>query len=337
VQDTGVGIPTDKLGQIFEKFYQVDSSAHRSHEGTGLGLYITKQLLDLLAGHVDVQSTPGKGTTVTISVPHNFEEIEGIQRLRSRIAAASSAVPSTGGDEERLVLVVSEQPDIARILAAGLGSREYHVRTARDGEEAMALAVKLHPLVVLLDAHASSPELWSVFQELKTKPETKNIPIIFLSNDATGGVGTPLTVATAPTPRDVLRSIRAATTNGRKNVLIVDDEESFRDVLKCILDGEGYQLHEAATGREAIAKLEADKPDLVLLDLNLPDTDGWGVMQYITQHPKFKDVEVLIISGLMLNERETAEIETREYEYIYKGEFKVDHVLERVADLLEVN
>ena len=336
VQDTGVGIPTDKLGRIFEKFYQVDSSAHRSHEGTGLGLYITKQLLDLLAGRVDVQSTPGKGTTVAISVPHNFEEIEGIQRLRSRIAAASSAVPSTGGDEERLVLVVSEQPDIARILAAGLGSREYHVRTARDGEEAMALAVKLHPLVVLLDAHASSPELWSLFQELKTKPETKNIPIIFLSNDATGSVGTPLTVATAPTPRDVLRSVRAATTNGRKNVLIVDDEESFRDVLKCILDGEGYQLHEAATGREAIAKLEADKPDLVLLDLNLPDTDGWGVMQYMTQHPKFKDVEVLIISGLMLNERETAEIETREYEYIYKGEFKVDHVLERVADLLEV-
>jgi CheY-like chemotaxis protein len=120
-------------------------------------------------------------------------------------------------------------------------------------------------------------------------------------------------------------------------VLIVDDEESFRDVLKCVLDGEGYRLYEAATGQEAIAKLESERPDLVLLDLNLPDTDGWGVMQYMTQHSKFKDVEVLIISGLMLDERETAEIETRKYEYIYKGEFKVDHVLERVADLLEVN
>jgi CheY-like chemotaxis protein/nitrogen-specific signal transduction histidine kinase len=337
VQDTGVGIPTDKLGRIFEKFYQVDSSAHRSHEGTGLGLYITKQLLDLLAGRVDIQSTPAKGTTVTISLPHNYEEIEGIQRLRMRIAAASSAVPSTGADEKRLVLVVSEQPDIARILAAGLGSCEYHVRTARGGEEAVALAVKLRPLVVLLDAHASSAELWSVFQELKTKPETNNIPIIFLSNDATSGVGTPLTVATAPSPRDVLRSVRAAAINGKKTVLIVDDEESFRDVLKSVLDGEGYRLYEAATGRDAITRLEAEKPDLILLDLNLPDTDGWGVMQYIAQHPKFKDVEVLIISGLMLDERETAEIETREYEYIYKGEFKVDHVLERVADLLEVN
>lgn len=337
VQDTGIGIPADKLGRIFEKFYQVDGSAHRSHDGTGLGLYITKQLLDLLDGRVDIQSTPAKGTTVTISLSHSFEEIEGIQRLRSRIATASSTVPPTGGDEKRLVLVVSEQPDIARILAAGLGSREYHVRTARDGEEAVALAVKLRPLVVLLDAHTSSAELWSVFQELKTKPETNSIPIIFLSNDTTSPVGTPLTVATAPSPRDVLRSVRAAAINARKNVLIVDDEESFRDVLKCVLDGEGYRLYEAATGREAIAKLEAEKPDLVLLDLNLPDTDGWGVMQYMTQRPKFKDVEVLIISGLMLDERETAEIETREYEYIYKGEFKVDHVLERVADLLEVN
>jgi CheY-like chemotaxis protein/nitrogen-specific signal transduction histidine kinase len=337
VQDTGVGIPADKLGRMFEKFYQVDSSANRSHEGTGLGLYITKQLLDLLSGHVDIQSTPAKGTTVTISLPHNYKEIEGIQRLRSRIVAASSAAPPTSGDERRLVLVVSEQPDIARILAAGLGSREYHVRTARDGEEAVALAVKLRPLVVLLDAHACSAELWSVFQELKTKPETNSIPIIFLSNDSMSTAGTPLTVATAPSPRDVLRSVRAAAINGRKNVLIVDDEESFRDVLKCVLDGEGYQLYEAATGRDAIAKLETDKPDIVLLDLNLPDTDGWGVMQYMKQRPKFKDVEVLIISGLMLDERETAEIETREYEYIYKGEFKVDQVLERVADLLEVN
>lgn len=337
VQDTGVGIPADKLGRIFEKFYQVDSSAHRSHEGTGLGLYITKQLLDLLDGRVEIQSTPGKGATVTISLPQNFEEIEGIQRLRSRIAAASTATPDSDADGKRLVLVVSERPDIARILTDGLGSHEYQVRTARDGEEAVTLAVKLRPLVILLDAHDSSSELWSVFQELKTKLETKNIPTIFLSNDAATGLGTPLTVVSALNPRDVLRSVRAATTAGRKNVLIVDDEDSFRDVLKCALSEEGYQLSEAATGKEAIAKLEASKPDLLLLDLNLPDTDGWGVMHYVTQHPQFKDVQVLIISGVMLNERESAEIQTHEYAFINKGEFKVNSVLEKVADLLEVN
>jgi len=337
VQDTGIGIPSDQLGRLFEKFHQVDGSSHRQHEGTGLGLYITRQLAELLSGQVDIQSAPGKGTTVTISLPGNFEEVEGIQRLRSRIAAASSAATGSDTDSKRLVLVVSQQPDIARILAAGLGSREYKVRTARDGEEAVSLSVKLRPLVVLLDAHSCSADLWSVFQELKTRPETKNIPIIFLSNDPIRGPSVPLRVATAPSPRAVLRSVRATAENGRKNVLIVDDEQSFREVLKSVLDGEGYRLYEAATGREAIAKLESQKPDLVLLDLNLPDTDGWGVMQYMKQRPEFKDVGVLVMSGLILDEEETAEIQTRQYEYIYKGEFKVDHVLETVADLLEVN
>jgi CheY-like chemotaxis protein len=336
VQDTGVGIPTDKLNRLFEKFYQVDSSANRSHEGTGLGLYITKQLVELLAGRVEIQSARGKGTTVTISIPQNFEEIEGIQRLRTRLAAASTAAPDITGDNQRLVLVVSERPDIARILTAGLGSHEYNVRTARDGEEAVTLAVKLHPLVILLDAHDSSSELWSVFQELKTKPETKDIPTIFLSNDA-HGVGTPLAVASAMNPRDVLRSVRAATSTGKKTVLIVDDEESFRDVLKCALSEEGYQLSEAVTGKEAIAKLQTTTPDLLLLDLKLPDTDGWGVMRYITQQPRLQDMEVLIISGAMLDESQSEEIQTHEYTFINKGEFKVNRVLEKVADLLEVS
>ena len=316
VQDTGVGIAADKLDRLFEKFYQVDSSVNRAHEGTGLGLYITKQLVELLAGRVDIRSTLGKGTTVSISIPQKFEEIEGIQRLRTRLAAASNATPDVTGDTQRLVLVV---------------------RTARDGEEAVTLAVKLRPLVVLLDAHDSSSELWSVFQELKTKPETKDIPTIFLSNNTTQGVGTPLNVASALNPRDVLRIVRAATSTGKKNVLIVDDEESFREVLKCALGEEGYQLSEAVTGKEAIAKLQTSTPDLLLLDLKLPDVDGWGVMRYITEQPRLKDMQVLIISGIMLNEGQSEEILTRDYAFINKGDFKVNRVLEKVADLLEVN
>jgi CheY-like chemotaxis protein len=83
--------------------------------------------------------------------------------------------------------------------------------------------------------------------------------------------------------------------------------------------------------------LEANKPDLVLLDLKLPDSDGWDVMHYIAGRPEFKDVQVLVISGAILNELQAAEIQTREYAYINKGEFKVDHVLATVADLLEVD
>jgi CheY-like chemotaxis protein/nitrogen-specific signal transduction histidine kinase len=335
VQDTGIGISADKLGHVFEKFCQADGSPNRLHEGAGLGLYITKQLIDFLAGRVEIQSTPGKGTTVTISLPQTFEAIEGIRRLRSRSAVASTVAPDADGESKRGVLVVGERPDIVRVLADGLGSHEYNVRIARDGEEAVSLAVKLRPLVILLDAQDSSCELWSVFQELKAKPETRNIPTIFLSHDTANGRGGPPTVAPSRDPRGAVRSIRTAAA-ARKNVLIVDDEESFRDVLKCALGEEGYQLSEAATGEEAIAKLDAGTPDLLLLDLNLPDTDGWGVIRHIMQRAQLNDVEVLVISGTALDDRETAEIQAHDYTYINKGEFKVNRVLETVADLLEV-
>jgi len=336
VRDTGVGIPTDQLDRVFEKFYQVDGSAHRAHEGTGLGLYITKQLVDLLGGHIEIQSAPGQGTTATVSLPQNFEEIDGIHRLRSHIAAAGSAARSADGNSQGVVLVVSERPDIARILADGLGSHEYDVRTAGDAEGAVTLACKLQPLVILLDAQDSSSDLWSIFQELKIKPETKNIPTIFLSNDSARGLGAPLTVAAPLSPRDVLRSVRAATSAGKKNILIVDDEESFREVLMCALKEEGYQLTEATTGTEAIAKLEEIKPDLLLLDLNLPELDGWGVIRYITREPKFKDMQVLVISGVMLDEHESAAIQTHQYAFINKEDFKVIRVVKTVASLLEM-
>jgi chemosensory pili system protein ChpA (sensor histidine kinase/response regulator) len=145
-----------------------------------------------------------------------------------------------------------------------------------------------------------------------------------------------LTVAAPLHPRDVLRSVRAVASTGKKNVLIVDDEESFRDVLKSALSEEGYLLSEATSGKEAIAKLEQIKPDLLLLDLNLPELDGWGVIRHITQNSQLKNMEVLIISGLMLDEQESATIQTHQYAYINKENFKVNHVLKQVADLLEV-
>jgi len=103
------------------------------------------------------------------------------------------------------------------------------------------------------------------------------------------------------------------------------------------LSEEGYQLSEAVSGKEAIAKLQTATPDLLLLDLKLPDIDGWGVIRYITQQPRLKDMQVLIISGIMLSEHQSVEIQTHDYTFINKSDFKVNHVLDTVADLLEVN
>jgi CheY-like chemotaxis protein/nitrogen-specific signal transduction histidine kinase len=336
VQDTGVGIPPDKIDKIYDKFYQVDGSAARAHEGTGLGLYITKQLLDLLAATIEVQSTVGQGTCFTISLPRNFEEIEGIHRLRKRIDAARATASDGPSEGRRLVLVVSDNPDIARILCDGLGSANYTVRVTTAGSDVTNLARKLRPLVILLNSETSSSEFWSVFQELKSHPETRDIPTIFLGNDTSHGLGAPLTVASPLDRREVLRSIRAATSTSKKNVLIVDDDEAFREIMKCALSEEGYQVFEAVNGKQAIEKLTTCKPDLLLLDLNIPEIDGWGVTRYITQNPEFKDVEVLVITGDTLSHEEAAALNAKAGGFISKADFKVDTVLEKVAGLLEV-
>ena len=336
VEDTGVGIPTEQLKRVFDKFYQVDSSVSRRHEGTGLGLYITKQLLDLLAGTVEIRSSVGQGTTVTISLPKNYQETDGIQLLRKRIAAAAEFINDEVTPDKRLVLAISDDADITKILADGLGSSEYTVRAAPANSEAVAMAIKLRPLVILLNAENSSSDMWSVFQELKNHPGTKNIPTIFLSNDSNRGLGTPLAVSAPLNHKDVLRSVRAVTSTGKKNILIVDDEGSFREILKCALGEEGYQINEASNGRDALKKLDELTPDLLLLDLRMPDLDGWGVMQHITKNPRLENMNVLVITGDMLTENESAALKDHAQGLINKADFKVNNVLQQVADLLEV-
>ena len=274
----------------------------------------------------------GSGTTISISLPVNFEEIAAIQRLRRHIeAAAHAAEPPTGG--KRLVLVVSNHPDIAGVVADGLGTAEYTVRVTTAGHGTAALAEKLQPFVILLNAEAAASELWSVFQELKSQPATKDIPVIFLGGDTAQNFGAPLAVAAPLTHREILSSIRAAA--GKKNVLIVDDNDAFREVLKCALQGEGYHISEAADGKQAIEQLTTHPPDLLLLDLHLPEIDGREVVQFITQRPELKDMEVLVISGDMPNDPEAVAITAKASGFMTKADFKVSAVLEKVANLLE--
>jgi CheY-like chemotaxis protein len=145
-----------------------------------------------------------------------------------------------------------------------------------------------------------------------------------------------VSVAAPLNRQEILRSIRAATATGRKNILIVDDEVSFREVVKLVLTGEGYSVAEAGDGREALEKLSASKPDLLLLDLNIPEISGWEIIRRISLDPNLKDVEVLVVSGAVLDEQETSTLHARTSGFINKADFRVDTVLERVANLLEV-
>jgi CheY-like chemotaxis protein/nitrogen-specific signal transduction histidine kinase len=337
VEDTGIGIPPETLNRIFEKFYQVDSTPSRSHEGTGLGLYISKQLTELLGGTIRVESLPGKGTTVTLTVPINFEAVEGIHRLRKKLDAATVNSVLSSANNERLVLVISQNADVARILTDGLGSSDYRVVTVPANSEAALRARQLRPLIILLNAEEAASDFWTVFQELKSHADTRDVPTVFLGQGANQGLGASLRVSAPLNRQDLLRSIRATVNAGKNKVLIVEDDTSFREILAGILTAEGYRVSEANTGRQAIEKCAAERPDLILLDLHIPEIDGWGVIRHLTQCPDASDTEVLVISGDRPSAPEAAALQSQAAGYICKADFKVDAMLEKVANLLEVS
>jgi len=334
VTDTGVGIPADQIDLIFERFHQVDGSAARAHEGTGLGLYIVKQLIDLLAATIQVQSTLGVGTTFTVLLPRNYEELESVQRLRDRVAGGTAYQKGQG---EQHVLILSNDPHISRLLADGLSSAEYTVHVAPATNAALQLSEQLRPAVILLDAEtAESPdEFWRLFRELKSHPATRDIPTVFLGQDEARRDGMPLTVASSFDRQEVLQSIRASTQPGKKRVLIVDDDAGLRALLAESLADEGYEVAEASDGRTAIEKLEELKPNLLLLDLHIPQIDGWGVIHHMTQNPHLRDCEVLVISGDAPTDDQAALIDSRTRGFISKADFKVNKFLDQIAKVLK--
>lgn len=333
VTDTGCGIPADELRSLFEKFYRCASTPSHT-EGTGLGLFITKHLVELLNGKIDIMSSPGRGSTFTVTIPTNYEEVEAIQRLRGCV---EQALPGDAQPADRSVLVLSDNPNIGQLLRQALGTAQYTVSVLPAGRSAVQWARQHRPFVILFDAEQSAAEAWGSFYELKNDRTTRDIPTIFLGPNHGDRVGTAVPMTTSLNRYDLLRQVRAATQAGQKRVLIADDDPLFREVLRCALADEGYQLDEATNGAEAIAKMDTAVPDLLLLDLRMPDVDGWAVLQHIAGQPRLKNCRVLIITGDTLRPEETATLEAQTAGVLSKEQFRVQTVLARVAQTLEVN
>ena len=334
VEDTGCGIPADKIDKIFERFYQADGSASRAYEGTGLGLYIVKQLVDLLAATISVRSKLDTGSKFTVLLPRNYEELKSVQRLSHRLAAGNAYQKGHG---KQRVLILSNDTQIARLLADGLAADEYTVQIVPANSQALQSIEQFQPMVIMLDAETaeSQDEFWLLFRELKTNPATRDIPTVFLGQDEAKQAGMPLTVAASFNRQEVLQSIRESLPPGKKSVLIIDDDACICALLAEALAGEGYEITTAGDGRTAIEKLEALRPNLVLLDLNLPQIDGWGVLRHMTQNPHLRGCEVLVISGSTPTDDQVVILDTHTRGFISKQDFKINKFLDEISKVLK--
>ncbi len=329
VKDTGRGIPADKLESIFERFQQVDSSDSRNHDGTGLGLAICRSIVHQHGGRIWVDSELGKGSSFYFTLPITSisEVIDAINRV------STSDLP--------LVLICDDDAKIRNELQNLLEKRHYRVVSVADGNEAIATASVQRPDVILLDLLMPGMNGWETMALLKERADTQDIPIIICSvcaptntnqsnQDFVDWVSKPLEESS------LFQSLRQAITNSSKRVrvLLVEDDPDLAEVLQTWFEHHHIEIFLAKTGREAIHLSQEVNPDLLILDLILPEGDGFAVVEWLQQHNQLCKIPLMVYSAKDVDESQKKRLKLGHTEFLKKGQVTPKDFEQRVMKLL---
>lgn len=302
VWDSGVGIAEEDLHRIFLEFEQVDSSYVRQQEGTGLGLALTQRLVEAHGGRIWVESKPGKGSTFTFVLP-----TEG--RATSIEPRPTTSVRKVEQDREGpLVLVVEDDPTARELLSHYLVEHGYRVLYARSAAEALDLVRKHRPAAITLDILLPDENGLQLLSKLRADPVTKDIPVVVVSIADDRELGSNAGAAgwfVKPVQRQQFiealdRLVPVASGNGRRVALVVDDDHEAVELTTDVLRGRGFEVLQALGGREGLDLAIRHSPDLIILDLNMPDMSGFTVAQQLRAHPRTRQTPILVSTAMDL-------------------------------------
>lgn len=318
VCDTGIGIKVEDQERVFREFEQVDSSYSRQQQGTGLGLALTKNLIELHGGRIWVESegVQGKGTTFTFVLPLTAEgdtaeppatpgEAAGAAQGEAASAAEGTAPAETG--PAPLVLVAEDNGLASELLTHYLTEAGYQVAHATDGEQAVEMSRELHPYAVTLDIMLPKKDGWQVLTELKAAPETADVPVVIVSMTEDRQLGFSLGAVdflVKPVDKDrLMEAVAKAGAAGARagdqpgTVLVVDDEVKTVEFLTDLLQNQGYRVIPAYGGQEGIDLALAHRPQLIILDLMMPGVTGFDVVRRLREQESMRDTPILIFSA----------------------------------------
>jgi signal transduction histidine kinase/CheY-like chemotaxis protein len=326
VADTGIGMTAEQQAKLFEEFTQADSSTARRYGGTGLGLAITRKLARMMGGDVTVQSEPGKGSVFTVRLPAGAD------------AAARSAGNGSRAPSSDCVLVVDDDATARELIAEHLKSEGFSVVTAAGGLEGLKLAKELRPIAITLDVMMPDLDGWSVLAALRQDPELAEIPVIMITILDEHRRGVALGAAgylTKPIDRERLsRMVSRFRGSARQaRVLLVEDDGTQRERLHGWLAGEQWVVQEAANGRDALALLKDSKPDVILLDLMMPEMDGFAVVAALQKEPRWRDIPVIVITARDLDAQDRERLNSGVQSVLVKETFRPADLVERIRRL----
>ena len=330
ISDEGRGIPSDKLDSIFDRFQQVEPSDARQKGGTGLGLAICRSIVQQHSGSIWAQRNLGPGTTLYVMLPRTSRATD--------ITITETIAPRGEG----AILVCDDDPGIRTIVAEHLHRQGYTVIEAVSGEQALVLAAEHHVEAILLDLYMPGLSGWETLQRLRNNPVTANIPVVVLSvlsstlrpqltGDAQGWVQKPFNenLLFAELGRVLHQG------DGPAYILLVEDDEDLASVLVANFQGAAVHVDYAATRQQAIRQCITRRPDLLILDLSLPDGDGFTLVEWLRQQPNLRTLPLVVYSGRDISEDEMSKLRLGPTEFLTKAKVQPQEVEELVLSMVQ--
>lgn len=369
VRDTGIGISENDMSKLFLPFTQLDSNINRKYEGTGLGLSLVKMFIEMHSGAIRVESEVGKGTAFTFELPLvcniNEKNMTGknndVPPTLSSDVPTSKTIPSSSSSEsqpsvhriiqplhsrgdERLILVVEDDNVSRELLEFTLSNEGYRVVSAKNGKEALELADKMRPFAITLDIMMPGMSGWDVLKQLRDKEKTQEIPVIItsmLDEKDIGVIWGAVEHFTKPIQKDTLiatlRNIQEKMARSSLRVLVVDDEKSAVELVGAMLESEGCHVLKAYGGKEGIDIALRERPDLIVLDLMMPEVSGYHVIEALKAHSETIDIPIIICTAKIPDKADMELLNGNVSGIMTKGMFTKEEILERIKRLQKTN
>ncbi len=347
VMDTGIGISEEQMKNLFEQFYQGDASITRKYEGTGLGLAISKKLCRLLGGTITVKSTLGKGSTFTISLPLNLDQVapskhddEWSPEIHQAEFISESDSFDSLDSSFPAILIIDDKEETLEIMSRLLTKEGFKVVTCSTGSKGLELARQIRPKLIFLDVSMPQMDGWEVLYQLKNDPELTKIPVIMLtiSDDQKKAhlLGASEFI-TKPINRNILNKIlqRHYPKNNSSSILIVDDDESVREHLGRLIAKEGYQILQADNGKTALKIIKQTPPALIFLDLIMPKMDGFTFLQQLKEKKEWQNIPVIILTSKELTQEEKEFLQGRTPKILAKSPYLENIDLKEIKRLIK--
>ena len=342
VSDTGIGLSAEQIVRLFQPFTQADASTTRRFGGTGLGLALTRRFCQMMSGDVTVHSVPGEGSVFTIKLPATLSD----PPLETETLAGAPQVTFVAGSSEETlpasstcVLVIDDDPLQRDLMQRYLTKEGYTVRTASGGEQGLLLARTLLPAAITLDVMMPDMDGWSVLSALKSDAELRDIPVIMLTmvDDPVRGFTLGASdYATKPVNRSNLSRIlqKYICLHPPCPVLVIDDDDSARSLMRAMLEKDGWAVTEAANGIEALESMERERPRLIFLDLMMPEMDGFAFAAEVRRRPEWRSIPIVVLTSLDLTREDRRRLNGYVETILRKHGDSRESLLEQVRDLL---